>query len=332
MPQQFGFHRRSGLTLVLACLIPLPARASGPVPSSEFTTLTVSDTAQLRRALAEAGPGTTIRIAPGTYRGGLSARGLRGEPGRPIILRAADPERPPVIEGGGSGLHLSDPAHVELHDLVVTGAEGNGINIDDGGSLDTPAHHVVLRGLVVRDVGPDGQPGRHQALRRGRLPGRGLHRRALGQPGLGHRHGRLPPGRGRSAAPSGTATGRATTACRPRAAAARSRSAAAGSSTPGSGRSTSAAAPAWPTSGPAPQGYEAKDITVEDCTFVGSLAPVAFVGVDGADGAAQHDLPAPAVGPAHPPGEPAAGLRPLPQRPVHRQPHRLPLRRDGRCR
>jgi hypothetical protein len=33
---------------------------------------------------------------------------------------------------------------------------------------------------------------------------------------------------------------------------------------------------------PRPQGYEAKDITVEDCTFLGSMAPVAFVGVDGA--------------------------------------------------
>ncbi|MBC7853578.1 MAG: hypothetical protein IAF94_09090, partial [Pirellulaceae bacterium] len=33
---------------------------------------------------------------------------------------------------------------------------------------------------------------------------------------------------------------------------------------------------------PKPQGYEAKDITVEDCTFLGSMAPVAFVGVDGA--------------------------------------------------
>ena len=33
---------------------------------------------------------------------------------------------------------------------------------------------------------------------------------------------------------------------------------------------------------PEPQGFEARDITVEDCSFVGSLAPVAFVGVDGA--------------------------------------------------
>ncbi|MEZ6064933.1 MAG: hypothetical protein R3B90_04330 [Planctomycetaceae bacterium] len=28
--------------------------------------------------------------------------------------------------------------------------------------------------------------------------------------------------------------------------------------------------------------YEARNITVEDCTFVGSMSPIAFVGVDGA--------------------------------------------------
>ena len=33
---------------------------------------------------------------------------------------------------------------------------------------------------------------------------------------------------------------------------------------------------------PKPEGYEAKNITVEDCTFDGSMAPIAFVGVDGA--------------------------------------------------
>jgi hypothetical protein len=125
-------------------------------PASEAATVTVTDTEQLRRALAQAAPGTTVRIAPGTYRGGVSAQGLRGEPVKPIILAAADPERPPVFEGGNSGLHLSDPAYVELHDLVVAGVRGNGLNLDDGGSYDSPAHHVVLRGLVVRDIGPEG--------------------------------------------------------------------------------------------------------------------------------------------------------------------------------
>ncbi|WP_435006791.1 right-handed parallel beta-helix repeat-containing protein [Tundrisphaera lichenicola] len=33
---------------------------------------------------------------------------------------------------------------------------------------------------------------------------------------------------------------------------------------------------------PNPRGYEARAISIEDCTFLGSMTPVAFVGVDGA--------------------------------------------------
>ena len=118
-------------------------------------TVRVSTQAELSRALAEARPGTTILIAAGKYRGGLSAR-LAGTKEEPIVVAGADPKVPPVIEGGGGGLHLRSPAHVELRNLIVAGASGNGINIDDGGSVETPAHNVVLRGIVVRDVGPNG--------------------------------------------------------------------------------------------------------------------------------------------------------------------------------
>jgi hypothetical protein len=118
--------------------------------------ITVSDTQQLRQALTNATPGTTILIAPGAYPGGLSARDLHGTAGEPIVIRAADPQMPPVIEGGTSGIQLSDVSHIELHDLVFTKATGNGLNIDDGGSYETPSHHVTLRNIVVRDVGPEG--------------------------------------------------------------------------------------------------------------------------------------------------------------------------------
>lgn len=118
--------------------------------------LCASDDAGLGRAVAGAKPGTTVLIAPGNYRGGFAARGLRGEPGSPITLRASDPRRPPVFRGGPYGLHLSAVAHVELRDLIVERVAGDGINIDDGGVAATPAHHVVLRGLVVRDIGPGG--------------------------------------------------------------------------------------------------------------------------------------------------------------------------------
>jgi hypothetical protein len=43
-----------------------------------------------------------------------------------------------------------------LRDLVIAKSTGNGINIDDGGSDQTPAQHLLLKNLEVREVGPTG--------------------------------------------------------------------------------------------------------------------------------------------------------------------------------
>jgi hypothetical protein len=95
------------------------ALAAAMATGADGEEVTASDTAGLRRAVAGAKPGRTILIAPGTYEGGLTARRLRGQPGSPITLRAADPQRPPVFRGGSYGIHLSGVAHLELHDLIL---------------------------------------------------------------------------------------------------------------------------------------------------------------------------------------------------------------------
>lgn len=108
-----------------------------------------SGAADFRKAVAAAKPGTIVLLEPGEYGGGHYFDRVRGEAGRPIVIRAKDPARPPRFRGGGEGLHLSDPAHLELRDLVVEASEANGINIDDGGTFETPAHHIVLAGVVA---------------------------------------------------------------------------------------------------------------------------------------------------------------------------------------
>jgi hypothetical protein len=118
--------------------------------------VTVRDAAGLRQAVAKAKPGTRILLEPGEYAGGFHFSNLRGEAGQPILLTASDPKNPPVIKGGGVGIQLVDPSYVELHNLIFSGWGANGLNVDDGGSYDTPAHHVVLRGLKVVNIGPPG--------------------------------------------------------------------------------------------------------------------------------------------------------------------------------
>jgi hypothetical protein len=132
---------RSALVLAFV-LLPQPA----PVRTS----------AELRDAAGKARPGTTILVASGDFEGGVYLANVKGQAGKPIVIAAADPKNPPVFKGGANGLHLTEAEHVELRDLVFTGATANGLNIDDGGSYETPTHHVVLKNLKVRDVGAGG--------------------------------------------------------------------------------------------------------------------------------------------------------------------------------
>lgn len=107
----------------------------------------VSTADELTAALEGAAPGDEIVLQPGTYRGGLYRENLRD-----VTIRGADVKKPAVIEGGDYGLMLSDPENVVLANLVFANQQQNGINIDDGGSYETPARNVTLIGVTVRDI------------------------------------------------------------------------------------------------------------------------------------------------------------------------------------
>lgn len=132
----------------------LAALYAARVPSQKVIVVGSSD--QLRSSILGAKSGTKILLKPGEYEGGLFFQNVKGEPNNPIVISALDPTNPPVIKGGGECLHFSEVAYLEIHNLVLTGARYNGLNIDDGGSFDTPSHHIVLRNLQVRDIGPTG--------------------------------------------------------------------------------------------------------------------------------------------------------------------------------
>ena len=82
--------------LTLAGIIALAALSS----DAAAATVRVANDEQLRRAVAGLKAGDELIIAPGAYRGGVSARGLRGEDRRRLIIRGEDPKRPPVFRGG----------------------------------------------------------------------------------------------------------------------------------------------------------------------------------------------------------------------------------------
>lgn len=246
--------------------------------------ITVRDADGLRRAVAQAKPGARILLAPGEYPGGFMFTNLRGKPGNPIVIAAADPKNPPVIRGGGEGMHLSGPAYVELHNLTFTGATGNGLNVDDGGSYDTPAHHILLRGLRVSDVGPRGN---HDGLKLSgvddfrvenvtleRIGGQGVDMVGCHRGVIEGCTFRAFPEDAAGVQAKGGSAGIVIRRCRFENAGARAVNA-------GGSTGLEFFRPPLRTEGDGPHA-EARDIRVEGCTFIGSDAPIAFVGVDGA--------------------------------------------------
>lgn len=246
--------------------------------------VTVSDRTAIYRAMQQAVPGTIVRISPGKYQGGLSAEKLQGEKDKPIIFAAADPKQPPVFEGGSSGIQLSGCSHVELRDLHFTGATGNGVNIDDASDRGTPSRGIVLRRLTVTDVGPKGN---HDGIKMSgvdefTIEGCRIERWGGGGSAIdfvGCHEGVVEncvfihdagPASAQGSGVQNKGGSRAITIRRCRFTHAGGRAVNAGGST------------GLEYMRPANPGFEAKDITVEDCYFTGSAAPVAFVGVDGA--------------------------------------------------
>ncbi|MBK9386362.1 MAG: right-handed parallel beta-helix repeat-containing protein [Planctomycetes bacterium] len=267
---------RAACWLLLASFALLVSRAAAQERRLEIRTRE-----ELRAAAAAARPGDTLLLASGSY-GSLHAVGWQGKPDQPIRLGALDPAAPPLFEGG---LQLSECAHVELLDLVVRGAPQNGINIDDGGTIETPAHHLKLVNLLVEDVGGranadgiklSGVVDLHVERCTVRRWGRGgsavdlvgCHRATIERCSF--------EDDAREPAASGVQAkgGSSDIAIR------RSRFVHAGQRAVNAGGSTGK-----PYFRPALTGKddaEARRITIEDCSFVGSQAPLAFVGVDGA--------------------------------------------------
>lgn len=114
--------------------------------------------ANIQQAAGVAGPGDRIVVHEGAYPGGEFIDSLQGTEAQPILITGAPGEATPVIGSPAvsQALHFVNPAWVILQDIIVDGPTGNGINIDDGGDYSTPAHHVVVRRVTIRDIGTGG--------------------------------------------------------------------------------------------------------------------------------------------------------------------------------
>ncbi|GAB3653495.1 hypothetical protein GCM10027589_11710 [Actinocorallia lasiicapitis] len=105
----------------------------------------VRDAGQLSKALRNAKPGTTIRIAKGTYNGTFRLR-AKGTKAKPITIIGA---KGAVLRGErakkGKVLQLEQAAWVKISGITVTNAQ-KGILIDR-------SHHILLDHVTVHGTG-----------------------------------------------------------------------------------------------------------------------------------------------------------------------------------
>jgi hypothetical protein len=127
---------------------------SFPLVAQAQNSIVVQSAEQLRAALRNVKAGQAISIAPGTYEGGFYAENLRGTAEKPIVI-AGDPQNPPLFKGD-NGWYISRVEHLEVRDLKIDGARSNGLNLDDGGVYTRPSRYITLKNLQISNIGPQG--------------------------------------------------------------------------------------------------------------------------------------------------------------------------------
>lgn len=114
-------------------------------------------------------PGDEVILMPGRHRD-ASIESLMGTAKKPIVIRGADPDDPPVIEAEREGIRIKRAAHLTIKNVKIVGGTIAGISITDplplppasaDPSQQAPAEEsgvgIVVQNVSITKVGPRGQ-------------------------------------------------------------------------------------------------------------------------------------------------------------------------------
>lgn len=98
--------------------------------------------------------GDTILFHEGIYDGGEFVGDLQGEVTKKIYI-LAEQNKEVIIRGGTNSWQLSDAAYLHIEGFIFEQQTGNGFNLDDGGS-GSSSHHITIQNCIFRDMNASG--------------------------------------------------------------------------------------------------------------------------------------------------------------------------------
>jgi hypothetical protein len=101
--------------------------------------------ATIRLACLAATPGDVVLLTDAIHTDASTVDNLVGRADAYVTITGRGPAQTRVE--GGRGLQFSRPAFIRIENLTMSGQTGNAINIDDGGTITQPAHHVEVRNV-----------------------------------------------------------------------------------------------------------------------------------------------------------------------------------------
>jgi len=114
---------------------------------------------ELAQALRNLKAGDTIQLGEGPYKANFFLKDIQGNVGNPIrIIGPAEKRRAKLISTS-SAFHLAKANFVTFENLHITGAASNAINVDDGGdtqNFPNVSTNITFRNLLIENTGPKG--------------------------------------------------------------------------------------------------------------------------------------------------------------------------------
>lgn len=111
--------------------------------------------ATIQAAANDALPGDTVLVHEGIYSGGNFLIEVQGTSENWIYILEAPGENA-IVQGSTEALHITDAHYVYVSGLTFEQQTGNGVNTDDGGTYETPTHHIIYDGCTFQNMASSG--------------------------------------------------------------------------------------------------------------------------------------------------------------------------------